>query len=45
LGFALLGPANRNLDRDFAQPPLARFEHPDDARPGACASECQSVSA
>jgi hypothetical protein len=33
LGFALLGPANRRLGRDFAPPPLTRFSKQDDARP------------
>jgi hypothetical protein len=33
LGFALLGPANRSLGRDFAPPPLTCFCSRDDARP------------
>jgi len=44
LGFALLGPANRNLGRDFARSPPTRFTNRTTHVQLDCASEFQSVS-
>jgi hypothetical protein len=44
LGFALLGPANRNLGRDFAPPPLTCFATGTTHAPTAGTPESQSAS-